>query len=189
MRSNVKISVPDSLLAYLKERAERNFRELDKEILSILDAAMRRDSKPVVAAPAAASPPSPVAAPVVTGEDDIARKYAELAAKQRNRVGKVGYRGVTAFRGKFRAQLFNQKTKRMVFLGDFATPEAAAETWDREARRVYGEEALVNFPKTSAEALHMEMFGDTDADTPGDVDFSTAQANLRGEDDADPEPR
>jgi hypothetical protein len=54
-----------------------------------------------------------------------------------------GYRGVEQVRGKFRASLGDHAWRSPYF----STAREAAEAYDREARRRYGELAYLNFPR------------------------------------------
>lgn len=68
---------------------------------------------------------------------------------QVNRVPKHGYRGIVPVRSKWRAQL--QVKGTTVYLGLHPTPEAAALAYDKSARDVYGEFAVLNFPAAASE--------------------------------------
>lgn len=55
------------------------------------------------------------------------------------------FRGITRRRGKWIAQI--TENRRKVFIGSYTLPQDAARAYDREARRIYGEHARLNFPE------------------------------------------
>lgn len=61
-----------------------------------------------------------------------------------------GYKGVTRRRGPCRRKPWRaciRHERRTVFIGHFATPEAAAAAYDRKAAELFGEFASLNFPR------------------------------------------
>lgn len=60
------------------------------------------------------------------------------------RNGKSGYKGVSYYRGKIRAQI--QPDNKYIHLGYFNTLEEAARAYDEKAKELFGEFAYLNFP-------------------------------------------
>lgn len=58
---------------------------------------------------------------------------------------KTGFKGVSAFRNKFKATIGFEN--RQIFIGLFTTPQEAAKAYDKAALKYFGEFANINFSK------------------------------------------
>jgi hypothetical protein len=59
----------------------------------------------------------------------------------------TGFRGVVYYPGRRAFSVFIQENRKTKYLGRYIDVEVAARVWDREALRIYGEFARLNFPK------------------------------------------
>uniref|UniRef100_A0A0D9Z305 AP2/ERF domain-containing protein n=1 Tax=Oryza glumipatula TaxID=40148 RepID=A0A0D9Z305_9ORYZ len=76
------------------------------------------------------------------------RRVAAAAAGRRKASKKSKYRGVRRRpSGRFAAEIRDPKKGRRVWLGTYGSAEEAAMAYDREARRIRGKGARLNFPR------------------------------------------
>ncbi len=65
-----------------------------------------------------------------------------VASRKRKSSSKLGYTGVYQENNRFRAVI--SKDRRSIHIGMFATPEEAAEAYNKKSRELYGEEGKIN---------------------------------------------
>lgn len=92
----------------------------------------------------------------------IAENARNVLARANN---KSGFKGVDAFRGRFRATIGINGAKR--FIGHFDTAEDAAHAYDEAATRLFGAFACLNFPNEIGQRVAARL-ADTNP-TPSDL--------------------
>lgn len=73
--------------------------------------------------------------------DQVKHKYKQ----NRRPKGKTGFRGVTKSGDKYRGRIFTDN--KTVWLGAHDTPEQAAKEYDKRSYELFGDKAILNFPR------------------------------------------
>lgn len=74
--------------------------------------------------------------------DNLVYRSRAVASRKRKSSSKLGYTGVYQENNRFRAVI--SQNRKSIHIGMFATPEEAAEAYNRKSRELYGDEGKIN---------------------------------------------
>ncbi|MEM6772568.1 MAG: hypothetical protein AAF597_18465, partial [Bacteroidota bacterium] len=74
--------------------------------------------------------------------ENLVYRSRAVASRKRKSSSKLGYTGVYQENNRYRAVI--SKDRRSIHIGMFATPEEAAEAYNKKSRELYGSEGKIN---------------------------------------------